>query len=309
MELADERHEGYMPPESAFLDLPSEIRNTTYALLYEYDEPLHIAEAEDRSGRIGLHCRKDEVNRDGESHIRRLRIRVCSSYVLTPYTDTNAQVVTKKDSDGPEVALFRVYRHVYEEASSVLYKNNTFRFIRSSSLKWITANRGCGFIKRVALPWLEKLASRVLIVRNLILDSGRRCPVRCASYNKDQQHCRNATADRALDFGPLLCMLWKLDVELDLSITRSANHALQSWLSASMRQSPLDHEALSRFVRAIYRDDTDLKEYRRMLGNIRIFIKDIRAMLTFPKHGRLIAAHSILPMPARGPVDLPLRQP
>jgi hypothetical protein len=155
MESADERHEGYMPPESAFLDLPSEIRSTIYALLYDYDEPLHIAEPEDRSGRIGLHRRKDEVNRDGESHVRRVSVQVRSSYVLTPYTDTNAQVVATNDSDGPEVALFRVCRQVYEEASSVLYKNNTFTFIRFSSLKSITANRGGGFITRVALPWLE----------------------------------------------------------------------------------------------------------------------------------------------------------
>jgi hypothetical protein len=64
------------PKAKGFFSLPSEVRNQIYALLFEYDEPLHIV-LDDESGRIGLHRREsggadgdDEVNggQDGENN-------------------------------------------------------------------------------------------------------------------------------------------------------------------------------------------------------------------------------------------------
>jgi hypothetical protein len=64
------------PKAKGFFSLPSEVHKQIYALLFKYDEPLHIV-LDSESGRIGLHRRKSggadgdgEVNggQDGENN-------------------------------------------------------------------------------------------------------------------------------------------------------------------------------------------------------------------------------------------------
>jgi hypothetical protein len=55
------------PKAKGFFSLPSEVRNQIYALLFEYNEPLHIV-LNDESGRIELH-RRESGGADGDGEV------------------------------------------------------------------------------------------------------------------------------------------------------------------------------------------------------------------------------------------------
>jgi hypothetical protein len=66
------------------------------------------------------------------------------------------------------------------------------------------------FLTRVAVPWIHQLGTRALMLRKLKVDLGHVYPSHCdTGYH--QRHNPSAV-ENAIDYGRLLCTLWKLDL-------------------------------------------------------------------------------------------------
>ncbi|KAH7086073.1 hypothetical protein BKA63DRAFT_32375 [Paraphoma chrysanthemicola] len=239
---------GQVSPERfPFLSLPAEVRNKVYGLLYEFDEPLHIVSADVERGKSVLH-RGVEV-------------------------------------DDVDITLFLVSRKIYEEASSVLYKHNTFTFVRTHSVATDENEINHDFLTLVAVPWVRDLGSRAQLLRKFCIDLGVLCPTRCASARMSQgplvydvHHIRES--EDSINIGPLLCALWKDDLAIAFTVRHSMDGAYDMWLSSKgySRADLPDVTMLSCFIPAIFQDKSQvLRKYIRTIGIVRVYTRESSA--------------------------------
>lgn len=162
-----------------FLSFPSEIRNRIFALLFEHDEPLHIVEAHNRTGKAVLHYRA--IGRDAALDIENSGLRFLLGIQDSDKGRPELLGELKGTSEPLYTAMFFVCRQIYDEASSVLYKHNTFVFTRFYANYLTQTDCQGNHLTAAAVPWLLSLGSRAPLLQKLHLNSGHMCPDRCAT--------------------------------------------------------------------------------------------------------------------------------
>ncbi|KAH7086597.1 hypothetical protein FB567DRAFT_74811 [Paraphoma chrysanthemicola] len=241
------------PVHFPFLSLPAEVRNKVYGLLYEFYDPLHIVAADYEPGKSVIH--------------------------------------RAVDADDLDIKLLLVSRKIYEEASSILYKHNTFTFVRTYSVATDKNEINHDFLTRVAVPWIRDLGSRAQLLRRFCIDLGVLCPPRCVSSDMSQgirtydvNHLRESDD---INIGPLICALWKDNLAIALTVRHSMDGAYEMWLSSrgdSTADLP-DISMLNWFIPAIFQDKSQvLRKYIRTIGIVRVFMREAsgKGLVEFP---------------------------
>ena len=162
------------PKEPSFLNLPAEIRNQIYELLFTREEPvlLHNAKA--------YHAIPPQRIPDSswpvtvEAFDEAYENEICQGQIFVH----DFQTVT------PALLLCR---QVYAEAAGYLYGNNTFMFSRPL---YCHDSRGYDeedaeydddsyFVTNYVAQWLQNLGSQLKFLKEVRIDAGALCPERC----------------------------------------------------------------------------------------------------------------------------------
>lgn len=270
------------PRPFPFLSLPSKIRNVIYALLYEYDEPLHIVELDHAPGKIVLHQYEssDRTNiLGGKLWFARIALHKLINSTVPEHVEAYETA-----SLASNLSLFYACRQVCEEASSVLSKNNTFTFIRMYSQKPTECDREGHHLTRVAVPWLRRLGSRVLMVHHVTIDAGRTCPSRCAGDLPAQRSSASRVMKTAIDASPLICTIQRLDLKLHVTLVQSPHIGKQLQATKRLSEPPPvpDSNMLTALTRSIIRDDFNLRRYERLIDSIFINTTKLVGLVNLP---------------------------
>jgi hypothetical protein len=192
----------------------------------------------------------------------------------------------------PALSVFLVCRQVYEEASATLYKKDTFAFIRNYRGGLTKYEINGDFLTAVAVPWIYKLSSRASLLQNITIDNGYVCPSRCAVADDFGRYDYFRKPTRTIDIGPYISTLWRLDLDLTLTVKQSIGGLYTFFLLLSFGEDDQMHiPALNSLVQAIYRDKSNLKRYLRTLGGIHIFTTGALAIVPF------VSQRSFIPFP------------
>jgi hypothetical protein len=189
---------------------------------------------------------------------------------------------TPHDPFVPALAVFLVCRQVYEEASAILYKNNTFLFIRNYNGGVAEYELDGDFLTAVAVPWIYKLGSRASLLRKVTIDNGYVCPRRCAPTDEPRRHGYIGKSTRSIDVGPFISTLWRLDIHLEITVQQSTGGYYEFMLLMSFGDDDKRHiPELNTLVQDIYRDKFNFKRYVRTLGSIHAFTVGTYAVVTY----------------------------
>jgi hypothetical protein len=265
------------PQALSFLDLPAEIRNWIYELLFEHDGPLRIASA---GGKLVVMLIQ-------QSLVDEVLLQIQEKRPHSHYRwQTDAASVAKKDLIAslsllrtylPGLQLLRVCRQLCQETSSVLYS----RDICIPRKLNIHAHDASGiYMSHVSTLWLRQIGQYRRFVRKLEIDLQGICPSGC--------HCCVAAHDFRLhdgylEFGPLLKAIWADDLDIAITFTNSKKATNRSFnvdsqgnrfgpavqsVYYTLNENGCIAERLTRTVQALCKDDLGLKRYRRVIGNI-----------------------------------------
>lgn len=162
------------PNEPSFLNLPAEIRNRIYELLFTRDEPvlLHNAKAYHAiPPQAPHHPYRNELTAafddEYENEIDQGQLFVHDFRTVTP-------------------ALL-VCRQVYAEAVGYLYNNNTFMFsrplyrhdVRNGEDDCVEHDDESYFVTNYVAQWLQNLGSQLKLLNEVRIDVGALCPDLC----------------------------------------------------------------------------------------------------------------------------------
>ena len=206
------------PTKPSFLELPAEMRNSIYELLFKNDTPvfLHNADAffprapdlDDYDDDGGPRCLCESCQYEGISHYERDR----SAWVAAMKNDAeDLKFLEAKFAQGLSdgLSVLRSCRQIWSEAAGVLYGHNTFAFSRHTGrhdINYLT-NRyrawyAPGFYdnKRYnqlnySARWMSSIGDHYRFLRKVVIDTDAMCP----------SHCR-WVAD--FDVLPLLRVMW-----------------------------------------------------------------------------------------------------
>jgi hypothetical protein len=122
---------------------------------------------------------------------------------------------------------------VHEEASSFFYLNNTFRICNGSiDFHYRRHIVNARYLSRTAASWLQKLGDRAHLIRKLELDLNGTCP-RSSKYdqNRIQGRYLSELGDQGhIELAPLVCEIWKEDLNIDVSFVQTHSGACKRWL-------------------------------------------------------------------------------
>ncbi|CAN9172883.1 unnamed protein product [Alternaria alternata] len=161
------------PKEPSFLNLPAEIRNRIYELLFTRDEPvlLHNAKA--------YHAISPQDSH--HPHWSDLRAAFDDAYD----NEINQGQFFVHDLQTVTPALL-VCRQVYAEAVGYLYGNNTFMFSRplyrhdcDNGDDDVEHNDKSYFVTNYVAQWLQSLGSQLKLLNEIRIDVGAFCPDSC----------------------------------------------------------------------------------------------------------------------------------
>jgi len=206
------------PSKPSFLELPAEIRNAVYELLFENDGPvfLHNADAffprapdlDDYDDDGGPRCLCESCRYEGISHYERDR----SAWAAAMDNDAKDLKFLKAHfahglSDG--LGMLTSCRQICSEAVGVLYGHNTFAFTRRTDrhdINYLTNEYRAWFEPifynnerynqlNYSARWMDSIGDHYRFLRKVVIDTDAMCP----------SHCRWA-AD--FDVLPLLRIMW-----------------------------------------------------------------------------------------------------
>jgi hypothetical protein len=264
------------PQALSFLDLPAEIRNRIYELLFEHEGPLRIASVGGELVMLSQQSLVDEVLLQIQEK------RPHSNYRW----QTDAASVAKKDIVAslsllrtylPGLQLLRVCRQLCQEASSALYTQD---ICIPRKLNTHAHDASGIYMSHVSTLWLRQIGQHWRSVRKLEIDLQSICPSDC--------YCCVAAHDFRLhngylEFGPLLQAIWADDLDITITFTNSKEATYRSFNVNSqgdrcgpalqsvyylLNENGCIAERLTRTVQALCNDDLGLKRYRRVIGNI-----------------------------------------
>lgn len=167
----------------------------------------------------------------------------------------------------PGMNLLLVCRNVHQEAASTFYKNNTFIVTRNKER--YDDHDLCGaYVAATAVSWLRQLGSHACFLDNLNVDLDVLCPDQC-------RNCADISPIdvgkvRLLDLGPLLCLVWKENLKLDLRLVHSEHSARKEcWLrSGESLVSAISELPLNRTFRQLQEDSLDRERVSRAIHSI-----------------------------------------
>ena len=206
------------PSEPSFLQLPAEIRNAVYELLFTNDGPvfLHNADAffprapdlDDYDDDGGPRCRCESCQYEGISHYERDR----SAWAAAMDKDTTTLRCLKFHfahglSEG--LGMLGSCHQIRSEAAGVLYGHNTFAFSRSTmrhDINYLTNEHRAWYEPmfydnerynqlNYSARWMNSIGDHYRFLRRVVIDMDAMCP----------SHCRWA-AD--FDILPLIRIMW-----------------------------------------------------------------------------------------------------
>jgi hypothetical protein len=152
-----------------------------------------------------------------------LRSCTASTNVSAPEKGTeDVQPITHHDPFVSALSNLLVCRQIYDEASAIFYKNNTFVFIRNYSGGFAEHEINGDFLTAVAVPWIYTLGSRASLLRKIMIDNGCVCPSRRATPDDLHRYQYLSKATRSFDIGPFISTLWRLDMDLTITVKQSA---------------------------------------------------------------------------------------
>ncbi|KAI4920847.1 hypothetical protein J4E85_008962 [Alternaria conjuncta] len=206
------------PSKPSFLELPAEIRNAVYELLFKNDGPvfLHNADAflprapdlDDYDDVELRSCRCETCRYEGISHYERDR----QAWAAAMDNDAkDLQFLKAEFADGLSdgLGILRSCRQICSEAGGVLYGHNTFAFTRRTDrhdISYLTnayrawyepmfyTNERYNQLNYSA-RWMSSIGDHYRFLRKVVIDTDAMCP----------SHCRWA-AD--FDVLPLLRIMW-----------------------------------------------------------------------------------------------------
>jgi hypothetical protein len=164
----------------------------------------------------------------------------------------------------------------------MFYKNNTFVFIRNYSGGFAEHEINGDFLTAVAVPWIYTLGSRASLLRKIMIDNGCVCPSRRATPDDLHRYQYLSKATRSFDIGPFISTLWRLDMDLTITVKQSAG-GFYWFLSCIILEE--DHNAyipaVDALVQSIYRDEFNFRRYLRTIGGIHVFTDGTLVVVTF----------------------------
>jgi hypothetical protein len=149
-----------------------------------------------------------------------------------------------------------------------LYQNNTFTITRQCT-RWDPFHDASGTFIALAVPWLKQLGNGMRLIRKLELDLDSLCPERCSSETPEILSF-DIHKEGLIDVLPLLSLVWDEDPQFDIRVVRAKHEAYQSCveLHNSEGDYSMSCEALTATLRAIQRDDLDVKRLHRGIAHI-----------------------------------------
>jgi hypothetical protein len=176
-----------------------------------------------------------------------------------------------RDPFVPALSVFLLCHQVYEEASAIFYKNNIFVFIRNYSSGLAEYEINGNFLTAVAVPWMYKLGSRTPLLLNIVIDNGCICTSRCAAAGDFRRFDYIGRSTRTIDIGPFISTLWRLDLDLTITVKQPIAGLYALFLCVSFGEDDRMYiPVLNSLVQAIYRDKFNLKRYLYTLGGIHV---------------------------------------
>lgn len=194
-------------------------------------------------------------------------------------SDTSLWYLVKRGSSAfvkvqqPGIALFLVCRQIYDEASSVFYKHNTFAISRVCVRHKTVHDYNGKRIIEAAVSWLRQLGSRAVMLRKLEIDFDTMCPSNC---RPGRRNCApDAKKNRSyIDFWPLISFLWSSGLQIEIVLVQSQNKlhnevfdTHREWHSLEVRRG-ICVPALNTLLRNLLSDGLGIRKYWRTIGTI-----------------------------------------
>jgi hypothetical protein len=157
------------------------------------------------------------------------------------------------------ISVWRSCRLIYHEAVPILWSSNTFTLARTPD---IHDYEGC-FIGK-AIPSLLSIGSQLPLLKKVVIDLATLCPYACDDHFP---FLREGFASDYLHFGDLLRVLWNGACNFDVTFIDESQSGCCGYKSnceehcSRVPCSCVDTEALTETLRALRRDDLDIKRW------------------------------------------------
>lgn len=223
------------PSDSPLLNLPAELRNKIYTSLFEFSAPIQI------------------------------------EYEWNVYdSDTTEMSFTVQANTGLECSLFYTCRMLYEEATSVVYKRNTFYLISCHLHNNAQACAVTGFQE-----FLNRLGSRSSFLQAVCLDSNGLCDYNCyfchihVSPKGFSRRTHPVIEPELLDFTRLLREIWNRGPNIKISFAQLDTDYKNDWRYPARRLAEkCDLPTLTRTFGMIQKGQLNLLRYGKLLARI-----------------------------------------
>ncbi|KAF2030517.1 hypothetical protein EK21DRAFT_111830 [Setomelanomma holmii] len=266
------------PQISSFLDLPAELRNWIYELIFKHADPLYLS-VRRRDRRMVLYRRADDRNYRLQRQAYTLK-----DQVPKVFPRSRRAGVSLARACQPKLQLLRVCRQIHQEAASVFYSNDFCLAAREGTHSASHDSTGY-YIDSATNGWLSQIGQHKTLVRRLQISLGSICPRFCNRTDRGSAAPARVQTfrrqDGYLQFGMLLREIWANNLKLEIKFTdEEQTHARVAYTiyrssgcyqeqdSRAPAQYGCNPERMSQLLQALCNDELGFKKFLRVIGDI-----------------------------------------
>lgn len=260
------------PNAPSFLNLPAEIRNLIYGLLFVHEDDLQLAEVAD--GSVALVQRSSEDDTAELEYYESLQ-RYRHNGIIP---STSLPQPRRVRQDG--LHLLHTCHQAHHEAAPMLYANTFLIHATRGECHDPTGRR----FNRALSAWLHRIGQHNCFVRKLVIDLGAIGPWDCACGNPDRADTLREDDDY-IRCGALLNAIWSSDTGIFVSFIDSG--PIPSTCMRPFRrqtrslESSFNLENLNSVIQRLAQDELGMKKFRRAIGEIGLYPDGLEGVFVF----------------------------
>jgi hypothetical protein len=261
----------------SFLDLPAEIRNHIYAILFSREDELQLAEVAD--GGVALVRRSEDDDAAETKYFQQMKR---GHFVPGPKMGPEPTLPRPRRVQQEGLHMLRACRQVHHEAAPILYSNAFLLHARRSCYY----DRTGQYFNAASAAWLSQIGQCSDFIHKLIIDLGNIASLNCSCGGEEPPGTFRAQ-DRYISLGPLVNAIWSSSADITVSFVNSG--PIPSICMCTPGQGSSNHSQdlfrnthrLSQVVQQVVRDDLGMKQFRRAIRNIGISTKGPDGVFVF----------------------------